>query len=384
MTTLTGRRRGRERTRCTAVGRLGPGSARRFECLDPEEAERLVQQGEASPVGGGDYDSEEECEARCSALTALPPELGTQIAGFVPVAGLGALARGTRLTSPEAQRELRLEREACDFLADFLAERYPALWRSLLEEEGTRVDWTSVNIVCREWGLPCRRPCSEIPARLAAGELVVPFGALLQVRRYMDDMGALASVIYNLDLDLYMPAESPTLRRAAARPAPIRGVLPWTRGLPVLFEGDSLRVADSPGGDRTFLYSMWLGSNLGFTVDANSGLIRMILTLMPAGTAADSRDFATAAFTVPPPPGISVKMLRGYLGVDVREQARVAYIRAIEALLGLPAGCMGVRWLGDVESGTKQCEPRMWEFFRENGFPVEILSRVWLDMQAAP
>lgn len=361
------------RTQCAVVGRPGVGTERQFRCLDTAEAGRLAGLGEAVVVRG--YNSEEECGAGCSALTAMPPEMGAEVAAYVPLSELGALERTTRGTRQAVLVERERERRACDDLR----RRYPSLWAWLTEDgNGEAPAPTRALELCAQWDLACTRPCAEALRRALDWELAVPFGALTAGPQGWepDPEGGEQNIpfrVYEASARALL-ASSVTAARMRTRPAPIRDLLPATRELPVAFEGDTLRIMGAPGGDRTFLYAQALGSAVELTT-ADSGWIRLRLELESAGTAADDNDFALLILDVPPPPTISLEALRGDLGDEVQLGAMETNARAFEALVGLEEGAIEL----DPERLRYEFDAyfvnaiRLQQFFTEAGYPFDYM-----------
>ena len=353
---MSSRRRTRERTRCMILGRPGVRVARRFACLDPVEAERLMELGRATPVpGGGDYDSEDECEARCSALAALPPEMAGAVVGALPATALPQYVRTARMLRPEARRELELERQACLQLA----QRYPPVGQYV-----NPYDPAAVADTCARYGLPCRRHCAEILDRLAGGEIVVPF------RAFRQRVGGSRYDVYQADL---MEA-SPTAARLWARPARIRDLLPSARDLPVLREGDVIRIPDARSGNVAYLLDTPSERFVDVSTSRN-GEILLDFILIDALELQSYRSMS-ALYVVPPFPAVSPAALRGDLGLDAQLGAMENNARLFEEFIGIPAGSIDVNpeatppqyWLdeGDVAE-------HLVTFFATNGVPFHFL-----------
>lgn len=145
------------RNHCGIVPEQAAGGARTraFRCVTEED----LRSGAAVRVPGGEYDSDEECEARCSAPLSLPPEVGEQIAELLPPGAAAALARTSAGGARLAARELGRERAVCDALRA----EYPLVWQ---EWAGPEYSPARIAQTCRVWGLPCLRPCTEMRGRL--------------------------------------------------------------------------------------------------------------------------------------------------------------------------------------------------------------------------
>ena len=374
------KRRG-ERTRCVVAGRPGPGVARSLRCLDPTEADRLVELGEASFAGDGDYDSEDECEARCTAFGMLPPTAGAAVAEYFSLPELSALQRTSRATSPVARAQLEHELRQCNVLRG----RYPEVWGWLLG--GGRppcgADPDRARSVCQLFGLPCVRPYTEVVRRLSDWELTVP--AAVGTRMYRTEGNVL--VLPPLGLPKLVRL-SPTTARMAARPAPVRDRFPQARGLPVLLAGDSVRLADSPLGERVFVMGMRADVHVDTTAD---GLIRVRLWLYNVGPIGQTHDATDVTLTVAPfpaealegrfvPPYVppSREALRGDHGPEAQRLAMTenAYVFALVTDIGAPYALS----VSDddppqyVLDRAARADDYLVEFFDRYGFPFDGLS----------
>ena len=348
------RRRTRERTRCTAVGRPGPNQFQRFECLDPEEAERLMELGEARAGWGGEYDSEEECEARCNVLLSLPPPAVESVMRQVPVARLAALARVSRAVGAPAAAAIGAERAARDMV---LAE-YPALRNFRIED------------ICAQWWLPCVQPYTEMAARFSR-RLELP----------LDKIGAPTSVqqgtrVYDAVNGEELATIDPSFLDRDDAPA-VRG-LPDARDVPVLLPGESIAITDPSGMIGAPLFVL---PRYPFVLRrTEDGLLSVMLVLSgPEVTRAPSRRGNVGAglrYIVPPPPGMDLEALRVGEG-RARRRAIAAYLAHAERVLDLAHGALMVV-PGQNNYGTRLSDDQtdIWATLSRTGFPVHELRLV--------
>ena len=284
-----------------------------------------------------------------------------------------------------ARAQLEQELRQCDVLW----ERYPEVWSELTRWGGVPrgVDPDRARRMCQRFGLPCVRPCTEVLRRLSGWELAVPAAVGMRMERTSEDEFFLRWLPLSELLRL-----SPTTARMAARAAPVRGLFPRARNLPVLLPGDTIRLADSPVGERVFAMGMRSRAELGTTAD---GWIRVVLRLYKVG-AGRTLDAAHVLFDVPPfPPEVpearavpayptmSREALRGDLGLAAQRLAmrENAYVFARLTDIGAPYATTAITVSDDdppqyVLHRAGLASDYLVAFFERNGFPFDGLFAV--------
>ena len=341
------RRRASQNTRCVVLRTGEPSSA--YRCLPPEEAERRVRSGSATAVPGGEYDSEEECEARCNVLLSLPQPAVEAVMRQVPVARLGALGGVSRAVGAPTVGPLAAERAA----RDEVFRTYPAARATLVED------------LCAQWWLPCVQPYTEMAARLAR-RLALPLG----------EAGEPVRIDVQSGTRWYDPVDGADL--AAINPefvgrpdAPAVRELPDARDVPVLLPGESIVVTGASGviGAPLLLLPRY-PIEVPRTAD---GLLAIQLILSGSEiTGAPTRYLVGAAvrYVVPPPPGVDVETLRVGEG-RARRRAVGAYLAHVERVLNLVHGAIvAVPETNDYRTRSEEDQRDIWTTLSRAGFPV--------------
>ena len=319
---------------------FGAPGERRYACVEPLHMQRAVETGDGVPLER--YDSEEECEAGCTALARLPPVMTAEVGGYLPP---GALAVASRAGVPlRAGEVLRQERAAC---AD-VAARFPEAWRQLFAGDGEfRADPALLERRCAEWGVSCTRPCAAIRARMDA-TYVMPLRIGVDMTSvqtwgspgnfwtvYRGSAGPLSDARFRS-----APGNAPFYARSALGAGGDSDVLP------VFLPGNTIRVLmpiaypDRPPVERWGYVSSIVSD---VEVDSSTGLLVLVVLVEPARGPAHSipspysgyvSEEMTLHFPVPPPPGETEPGNLVNTGEDALEPAGryAAYIRDILGL----------------------------------------------------
>ena len=326
-------------------GVFGVPGERRYACVGPPRMQQAVETGDGVPLER--YDSEEECEAGCTALARLPPEMAAEVSGYLPLGALAAVGRAGRGAGyVAAGAELASEREACAAVA----ERFPEAWRRLSAGGAPggafRVDPQLLAQRCAAWRLSCMRPCADILARMS-DTYTASLGAEDMTDRN-DEEDPAGDRWWITEYRARSLADA-RFRNAAdnapfhERTAPARTVFGVGAALPVFFPGNTVRVLAPDAATGATRVERWgyVGGAIRDLWPDDDGLLRFFMDVVPARepwrilVLPEEEDIDQVEsesieleFTLPPPPGMAPPgRLSGGIAVLLPAQRYLEYVR---------------------------------------------------------